>query len=202
MNLKIYLKENILFSIVCLLFLCSCAEIMLYSSPDDPNSYLLKGIKQIYQEKNQCGPTSLAIIFRYYKNQTPLSEIDRATRNKRSYTNPDVMVDYAIRQGFVAERKIIEDVNLLKAYIKNDVPVIVLTRFNPKKLRSGHYVVLIGYTSKGFIIQDPEKGRISRYYESFKRDSRFMAAGQILTIPIFSEERYQNATDEYGNLIQ
>lgn len=195
-------KKIKLFAVGCFLLLFSCTGTLIKPNGDDPNSHLLEGIKQVFQGKNQCGPASLAIIFRYYHNQIPLQEIDRATRGTRSYTLPDVMVDYAIGQGFVAQKEIIDDVNLLKAYIKNDVPVIVLTKFNPKRWGSGHYVVLIGYTSKGFIIQDPEKGRTFSLYGGFKRTSRYMTSNQILAIPIFSEERYQNATDEYGNLIQ
>ena len=170
--------------------------------PNDPNSHLIKGIEHVSQGRNQCGAASLSIVFRYYGKSIPLSEIDSITRKTFKFGHPDVMVQYALDQGYEAKRIPISDFNIIKAYIKKDIPVIVLTKYNPKKLSSGHWVVLIGYNSNGFIIQDPDKGRIFSSYKKFDQINRYYKTSPSLGITIYTEEMLDLYFDQYGNILQ
>jgi len=60
------------------------------------------------------------------------------------------------------------DPEKLKEFISKDIPLIARVHSEGVASRC-HYVVLVGYTDKGFIINDPINGTRFKSYDEFKK---------------------------------
>jgi len=115
----------------------------------------------VIQQPDQisCGPTSCAMVLKYYGKNVSIEEIKKIAKTtwykskeaEIGMTAPEY-IETALKHFGVSSKLKIGNLNDLKAYIEQNRPPIVL-------LRSGkatwHYVVVIGYSPTKFTIADP-----------------------------------------------
>lgn len=115
----------------------------LFASPP-PGSHLIEGVPYVRQERLLCGPACLGMVLGYYGVTIPQERLaDELYRKELSGTlNLDLLVA-ARRHGFDAgmHRGSLE---LVRDYLRREVPVIALVRVSQKPERY-HYLVIFGY---------------------------------------------------------
>lgn len=110
-----------------------------------------------------CGASSLQMIMEYYGKDVREEEVAKKVHTTENGTNIDKMVEYLEKNNLKVEHCENGTIDLLKEYIKKDVPVILpIQAWSEKKEsgwqkknNSGHFVVCIGVTSNGFLFSDP-----------------------------------------------
>jgi ABC-type bacteriocin/lantibiotic exporter with double-glycine peptidase domain len=113
---------------------------------------LIKDVPFHTQKDFQCGPSSLAGVFNYYgKNISPSQIAEQIFEEKIRGTLSIDMVLYARHQGFVAEWYT-GDLNDLRENIDNNFPLIVMIDLGLGPIQKPHFLVVVGYDSKGVII--------------------------------------------------
>ncbi len=109
-----------------------------------PGSHLIEGVPYIRQERLLCGPACLGMVLGYYGVTIPQERLaEELYRKELSGTlNLDLLVA-ARRHGFDAgmHRGSLE---LVRDYLRRNVPVIALVRVSEKPERY-HYLVIFGY---------------------------------------------------------
>ncbi|MCK5708051.1 MAG: C39 family peptidase [Candidatus Aureabacteria bacterium] len=103
----------------------------------------------IKQNKNYCGPASLAIVFNYYDKEISQEEIAKYIYNPelKGTLSIDLLL-FVRKHNFTSEiyKSNIQD---LKQKINQNNPVIVLTKGNPVKnfsiFKNYHFFVIYGY---------------------------------------------------------
>ncbi len=128
-----------------------------------PGDYkLLPEQKYVYQTYNNCGPATLSMLLDFY--DTNLSQQEIASE-LRPYNNPqgfnddksvtlDELASFAVSQGFTTFKRPNGDIEKLKLFLANDIPVITITWIDQKG-GFGHYRIVKGYNQKtNQIIQD------------------------------------------------
>lgn len=96
------------------------------------------------QEKYQCGPSALASVLNYYGINISPDKITALLSGKINGTLNLEMLLFPRRFGFITEM-ISEDLKIVKNYIAEGVPVILLVDNGFSIYRIPHYVVVIGY---------------------------------------------------------
>ncbi|MFC2091479.1 GNAT family N-acetyltransferase [Elusimicrobiota bacterium] len=135
-----------------------------------PKSHWIHDIPSIVQKIDACHPTSLEIVLKYYglsMDQDDVKDyeqilIDGGTRD--SY-----ILEYLDRRG-LSSRYINADFNIMKEYIRRDVPVIS-SYWNPDGVTS-HAVVCMGYddAKSEFYFRDPQAGKLETIkYDEFRK---------------------------------
>ncbi len=113
-----------------------------------------------------CGPKALQLILAYYGVDVREDElIARLGTNNHSGTSPRNMVSVAHSYGFEVVTHTNCPVNLLKRYVDNQTPVVVLVQAWVDRYMSlsdwrqtnehGHYVIVIGYDKGVVLFEDP-----------------------------------------------
>jgi predicted double-glycine peptidase len=110
-----------------------------------------------------CGPTSCTMVLNYYKRNYPVEQIKSLCKTSWfSYggkevgmTSPDSIAATMWRCG-VPVRMGMGDIKLLKYYVSNNRPPMVLLRSSEK---TWHYVIVIGYDEENIITADPAYGQ-------------------------------------------
>ena len=117
------------------------------------------------QEEYQCGPSALAGVLNFYGVHVTPEEISDEIFSKsiRGTFTFDMLI-YAQNKGLVAEQYRGELHNLKRNIIKNR-PLIVLVNYGGAIFQANHFMVVIGYTKKGFILQS---GKNSHKYMDFE----------------------------------
>lgn len=119
--------------------------------------FLLKkqeGISQVYyienvpffkQSKYNCGPSALASVLNFYGKKIIMDEIISAlTKNTiRGSLNIDMLL-FPRRFGLITEM-VNGDIELIKNYIRNGTPVVLLIDNGFSIYRIPHYIVVIGF---------------------------------------------------------
>lgn len=110
-------------------------------------------------EASECGAASLAMILAYYKKWVPLSVLREECGVSRDGSNAVSILKTARSYGFEAKgyRYTAEEV---RENVK--LPAIIHWNFN-------HFVVLDGFNSKGAVLNDPARGRVTVSMEEFKK---------------------------------
>jgi len=157
-----------------------CASIMI--NPNEPGTHLIQGVKQVVQGSMQCGPASMTMVLNYYGIKVSLNTVDKI---RGSYGTPCwAMERYPAKYSLTTRVMYSDDPEELKSYLKKDIPLIIrrICLWNPANC---HYVVLIGYTSKGFIILCPKEGRYVKSYKRFKNWEPCKSVGYPWTLVIY-----------------
>lgn len=110
-----------------------------------------------------CGPTSMAMVLRYYGQDVTVEQIKQITKthwfgngaDEVGMTAPDYIVK-ALRQHGLRANLRNDNFEEVKYEISQDRPVIVLVRSGKK---TWHYMVAIGYTEKQMTFSDPADGQ-------------------------------------------
>ncbi len=128
-----------------------------------PGEYaLVDNFKHTYQAFNNCGPATLAMILGWYGRNVSQKELGDAMRPYQiaSGDNDDKtiftyeFVDWAKKYGFSAIARINGDIDLLKTFTANGIPVVVKTWLHPNE-DIGHFRIVRGFDEeKKVIIQD------------------------------------------------
>jgi len=114
-----------------------------------------------FQRKNNCGPTALSMVLRYYGVNTNQEEVAAAIRPNKEDKNTrfDEMAAYAESLGYRSHYVLNGDTDTIVRLVSAGIPVIVR-----QWLRSGsdiaHFRVVIGYRGLGtkLISDDPDRG--------------------------------------------
>lgn len=157
-----------LFPLVATVLLISCASVQV--DPTDPNSHLIKGVPQVYQGAMQCSAASLAMIMEYHSRKVSMNELYAKLPKSPSggVGCQDLQEFPSDHLGMITESWLIENPELIKEYISQDIPVIARVISDGPRANC-HYVVVVGYTGEGFIINDPMVGVRFKSYDAFKR---------------------------------
>lgn len=120
-----------------------------------------------------CGASALQSIFAYYGIDIREEILMKKLKTTKRYgTKINNIKEVALGYGFKVDIKEM-DLDMLKNYIKQKTPVILLLqawsdkKVNYKKNKdNGHYVVAIGYDKNNFYFEDPYS--VLRTYLSFE----------------------------------
>src|SRR3989344_2235811 len=130
---------------------------------DPPFSKILPTNYHIFQTFNNCGPAALSMTFAIYDlnvSQKILGDklrpyqIPNGDNDDKSVTLEE-LADLSIEYGFMPYHRPNGDIEILKLFIANDIPVITRTWLKPDD-DIGHYRVIKGYseTTKQLIQDD------------------------------------------------
>lgn len=103
-------------------------------------------------QKNDCGPAALASVLAYHGENISLSTVTEGvfTPALQRTLLPD-MENYAASRGF-AVRSGRGDMDFVTERINEGLPVILLVDMGRGTFSQGHYVVVFGHDSRGFLM--------------------------------------------------
>ena len=112
-------------------------------------------------EVNYCGPACLSMVLNYWERKRPFDQKTIAAEvydDARQGSNTSEMVLFPRLHGF-ASYSCQGDLETLRAVLRKNIPVIVLTK-TPGQGGTGHYRVVIGFDDRQeiVIIHDPAFG--------------------------------------------
>lgn len=137
----------------------------------------LSGGTHVFQTFNNCGPASLSMALSYYQitaTQQSLGQALRPYQNSQG-NNDDKSVTLqelaakAEEYGLTAYHRPAGSMELIQAFVANDIPVITRTWLHPGE-DIGHYRVVVGYdqTQQILIQDDSLQGNDLQYtYQGF-----------------------------------
>lgn len=122
---------------------------------------VIPGVPFLPQEENTCGPSSLAMVLRFFGQDVRTGEIVRETRTPGI---SDVLItdlaEAARRRGFKAE---VVDLDLvrLREKIAEGIPVILLVDLGVWVYSRPHYLLAFGVTPSGVVAHSGrEEGKV------------------------------------------
>jgi ABC-type bacteriocin/lantibiotic exporter with double-glycine peptidase domain len=122
---------------------------------------VLQGVPFLPQEEDTCGPSSLAMLLRFFGKDVRTAEIVRETRT--AGLRGTLITDLAVaarRRGFEAE---VVDIDLarLREWISEGTPVILLVDLGTWVLTRPHYLLVFGMTAEGVVAHSGrEEGKV------------------------------------------
>lgn len=178
------LKTKTILIILLLHFIISCAPVEV--DPNDPNAHLIKGVKQVYQQPMQCAAACLTMILRYYNIDASMNKIDSRIRIGSSGVGCGTLEGYPYSYDLKTESFMTREVGKLRDFLSRDIPLIARVHSETRP-KGCHYVVLVGYTSEGLIINDPFAGPRFKSYQAFRKwhSCSFFGCGPYWTLAIY-----------------
>lgn len=158
-----------------------------------PSSKILQSDYHVFQTFNNCGPASLSMALSYYGIRVPQQELRDAMRpynnvqgdNDDKSVTLDEIAAKGAEYGFVSFHRPNGNVELVKQFIANDIPVITETLLHSDD-DIGHYRVIKGYdeTTQEFIQDDSMQGKNLRYkYGDFNQLWQIYNYGYVVLVP-------------------
>jgi tetratricopeptide (TPR) repeat protein len=193
-------KNIIIISAVFLLAVTGCVspDIKWTAIPDDTDALL--EVPDYIQERNQCGPFALAAVINYWHERGLIGasisaeEISREiySRSAKGVLGMD-LYGYANKLDLFARQFNGTAISLRKA-IKRQEPVIVLVDYGKGSFQINHFMVVSGYSSKGFVVHS---GSGFKHISDAELQRVWARAGHwALTVrPFLPEERIQRGLD-------
>jgi len=124
----------------------------------------LTGVAHEAQRFNNCGPTTLRMYFSFYgykqDTQVQIANVLKPNKDDRN-VGPDELVGYARQKGFRARARVNGDLERLKLFMSNHIPVMIEEGYDPPRAKQGwmgHYLLLTGYDDSGITAQDSYNG--------------------------------------------
>jgi|SRR3990167_1517338 len=152
----------------------SCASASLVPSP---GNHVITQIPFFPQDDYQCGPASLAAVLTYRGAAVTPTGIAAEIFSGSAMGTLDMdMVFYAEGKGLKVKRYAgtPEDV---RRNIDNGNPLIVLTDYGFWVYEKGHYMVIVGYNDKGFIVNSGKDHELfvpeTEFLKSWKKANFF-----------------------------
>ncbi len=156
-------KLNRFFYIIGILFLFSCSTVQ--EIPESRDIHIIENVPFYPQEDFQCGPSSLAMVLNHHGIQATPDEIAEETfsGSARGTLTIDMAI-YAQKIGLQALqfKGNIED---LKRNIDTGYPVIVLVDYGFSLYQVNHFMVIIGYSEYGVVVNS---GRSKEKFVAWK----------------------------------
>jgi tetratricopeptide (TPR) repeat protein len=108
----------------------------------------LTGLTHVWQKWNNCGPATLAMNLSYYglaREQLDVAAVLKPNRDDKN-VSPEEMAAFARSQGLHALVRVNGDVDRLRLWLSNGVPVLIETWLEQEPGNGmGHYRLLTGY---------------------------------------------------------
>lgn len=158
-----------------------------------PKHYVLPETQFVAQSYNNCGPAALSMMLSLYGKKVtqeelgsqmrPFNSLDGGLDDKSIF--PNEFITYAEKYGFRSLHRPNGNLQLLKTFTANGIPVVVRTWLSPGE-DIGHFRIVRGYDEeKQVIIQDDSyQGPNLEYsYEEFEGMWRPFNYGFILVYP-------------------
>ena len=122
---------------------------------------VLNGIQHEYQGWNNCGPATLGMQLSFFGR--PDKQVDTAPFLKPDpddkNVSPDEMIAYAHSIGYGGQVVVGMDLQMLRTFTANGLPVIVESWFIPDPDdEMGHYLLLTGYDGETLTFYDSYNG--------------------------------------------
>lgn len=121
----------------------------------------LAGIRHERQTWNNCGPATISMLLSYFGHTATQREAAAFLKPDREDKNvsPDELVAYAHSLGYEARVIVGSDLNMIRTFVANGLPVIIETWFIPEPNdEMGHYQLVIGYDEDELIFYDSYQG--------------------------------------------
>jgi ABC-type bacteriocin/lantibiotic exporter with double-glycine peptidase domain len=183
--------------------------------------------KYVYQTYNNCGPATMSMLLDFYKiniSQQEIADQIRPYNNPKGYNDDksvtlDEMAQYAVSKGLTTFKRPNGDIEKLKLFIANGIPVITISWIDEKG-GFGHYRIVKGYSelNKQIIEDDSIFGQdqpvsyddFMRLWQVFNYDylivvppDKISTVNAILKDELSEKTAYTNAlkraTNETGN---
>jgi ABC-type bacteriocin/lantibiotic exporter with double-glycine peptidase domain len=120
---------------------------------------LIEGVPFYAQEAHQCGPASLAGVLNFWGAGVTPEEIAKDIYSPTAGGTLDMdLVLYARKRGYHT-RQFSGSVDDLKAGVDAGRPVVVFVDLGRSIYRRGHFMVVVGYTGEGLIVNSGRKER-------------------------------------------
>ena len=126
-----------------------------------PGATVIRGVPFLPQEEDSCGPSSLAMVLRFYGRNVRTGEIARETETA-GLPGPLItdLAAAARRRGLEAE---VVDLDLarLRERIAEGIPVILLVDLGTWVVSRPHYLLAFGVTPEGVVAHSGrEEGKV------------------------------------------
>jgi ABC-type bacteriocin/lantibiotic exporter with double-glycine peptidase domain len=131
-------------------------------------AFQIEGVPFVKQDREQCGPASLASVFFYYGVFIAPDTIRDSTYSRK--LKGSLITDlenFARRSNFQTESGQ-GTVEQLKEFIHQRKPIIVLVDLGSWITSRPHYLVLFGYNPEGFVAHDGETPSQLYRYADFR----------------------------------
>ena len=127
------------------------------------SSVVINGVEHEYQGWNNCGPTTLKMLLKYYGQNVTQKEIATFTKPDPDDKNvsPNELAAYVDTTGMGALVRENGTLERLKLLLSNGLPVMIESGYvtpSGKEGWMGHYKLLIGYDDKQFTFMDSYEG--------------------------------------------
>ena len=125
--------------------------------PPPPSAFTIDGLVVEPQNFNNCGPTNMTMVLNFYGQA--ITQADAAAYLKPNLQDRNVspwqMADYVNEfiPGIQADVYVGGDLNLLKQFVANGIPVIIEKGYDPGRGEGwyGHYLTVHGYDDEGLV---------------------------------------------------
>jgi len=119
--------------------------------------HIIHNIPFYPQKKYQCGPSSLASVLNFWGIKVTPEQIEEDIFSKNvSGTLTIDMVLYAERKGLEA-MQYKGTLDILKKHLDSYWPLIVLVDYGIYPVQINHFLVIVGYSDDGFIVNSDDK---------------------------------------------
>ncbi len=160
----------------------SSAQVSEYRKAKPERGHLIAGVPfEKWLERNLCGPACLAMVFAYWDRDRALSQraITAEIYDSQSHaTYNSELVLYPRAKGF-SSYSFQGDLAILKEVVREDIPVIVLTKAT-KQVGKGHYRVVIGF--------DEDTGQVI-FHDPFFGGRRAMTVKDFMKVWALGKDR-------------
>lgn len=124
----------------------------------------LGGVTHEAQRFNNCGPTTLRMYLSFFgyrqDSQLQIANVLKPNKDDRN-VSPEELANYARQKGFHAHVRVNGDLEKIKMFLSNGLPVMIEEGYNPERAHQGwmgHYLLLTGYDENGITAQDSYNG--------------------------------------------
>ncbi len=129
-----------------------------------PRSQQLNGFEHEYQQPNNCGPSTLAIVMRYWGwqgTQTTIAQVIKPQLRDKNVRWDELVYYVRTHAGWLdALFRVGGDISTLERFVSHGFPVIIETGYELDVGWVGHYLVVSGYDQDAgvFTVQDVTGG--------------------------------------------
>lgn len=154
-----------------------------YTLYEPPAAFQLTGFKHEYQKPNNCGPTTLAILLKWWGwqgDQDTIGNVLKPTDRDKNVRWDELTYYVKTHAGWLdAMFRVGGDFEMLKLFVTNGYPVIIETGYQVRSGWVGHFLLVTGYdsTAKTFTVQDATGGpdltmraeKVNELWQQFNR---------------------------------
>ena len=166
-------KTKVLISFIVSFTLLSCSlkgpAVSSLQGPSEKKGVLLD-VPFFPQTAYQCGPSSLSSVYAFWGKRIGPDEIasEFGASTHKGVLTLDLYL-HAKRQGF-SVRQGSGNAEELVSLIKKGIPVIVMVDRGVWFVQKNHFMVVVGYNSKGFFVHDGKEKNRYIPFETFSAE--------------------------------